>query len=62
MEQLPEPELFVRELLNPCEECDSLQVLAVAKCVGVNPMTNIAAMAIIVIVPNNGNFCIFFQI
>ena len=44
MEQLPEPELDVWELLLPWEECDSLQVLAFAKCPGVFGIANIAVM------------------
>jgi hypothetical protein len=61
-EQLSDVELLLAEmeLWEVVEE--TLQVLAFAKSIGgVNPMTNIAAMAIIVTVPNNGDFCILSQ-
>jgi hypothetical protein len=46
----------------PCTPTIALHVLAFAKSVGgVNPMTNIAIMAVIATVTNIGDFCILSQ-
>jgi len=55
LEALPVPELPL--LL----ELETLQLLAFAKCIGVRPITNIAVMAIMAAVANNGDFCMLSQ-